>query len=245
MYTASSILQRLLIILISSIFFMNTGMTENNNSELTRPDKFIFTDVDSLTMVSGYAGKLKRIFVGTYTYSEDWRTDPIIGSGETFAGIKTITWAEFLDKPCWMGVKPWPLNAYIAEDSLPSSIPPEKDINLCNSTQNGDTRSISVTGYVKAIKVCTTDKKDSSKNRLKGIKIWEAKLSKVPPYVRDVPGSPAKNEHKNCKIWHNKVSCPAGYIASGIKVYTDQESRYFRGLSLKCRRVSLGRSVFE
>jgi len=245
-YFAVVLLANLLVLQVAQTAQVKQEVEFNKQANPVVPDNFILTDTDDLTEISGYTGNLKHLNVGTYEYYENWQTQPGVSSGTAFAGIYKIKWEELSDKPCWMELTPMALNSEMESGLNDPRGPFDKHINLCsNKNKHGNDKSLSVPGYVKAIAACTTDKKDSAKNRLKGIKLWGATLSKQSPLVVDVPGSPAKVEHTHCKKWHGKVSCPAGYIASGLKIYTHYQEDYFRGLGLKCRKVELSTTPYK
>ncbi len=231
--------------MLPMLVFFNTGMASDDDGRMTRPSHFILTDIEDVTEVSGYTGKLHRINIGTYDYSDNWQERPPVIQGKAFAGIQSIEWSEQYDRPCHMELRPWPVNTDMVSGYLDPRRPSLKRINICNRGNWGDTKTVYVNGYVKAISVCTTKKPDSSRNRLKGIRLWGATLSRTAPFVRDIPGLPSEEWHRNCKgNWDSVVSCPAGYIASGVKIYTDYQDKFIRGLGLKCRKVELGRSPF-
>ncbi len=233
-------------LLAFSCGYFSIGIASEEDGRMSRPSHFILTDVEDVAGVSGYTGRLHRINIGTYDYSDNWQEQPPVISGKAFAGIQLIEWSEYFDKPCQMKVRPWPLNTDMVSGYLDPRRPSVKSFFICSKTGTGDTRTVAVDGYVRAISVCTTKKQDSSKNRLKGIRIWGASLSHQAPFVRDLPGLPAEGKHRNCKgNWDPMVSCPSGYIASGIRIYTNYADKFIRGLGLKCRKVELSRSPFK
>ncbi|MEC9440588.1 MAG: hypothetical protein VYE40_05795 [Myxococcota bacterium] len=89
--------------------------------------------------------------------------------------------------------------------------------------------------YVYKIQVCTTDKKDASKNRFKGVRIWARTINRGSTIT--LTNQPTKLEAKrtNCKKWHPAVSCPAGQVANALKVHYDGSN--ITGLALDCRKV--------
>ena len=92
--------------------------------------------------------------------------------------------------------------------------------------------SLQTDHYITAIQVCLNNKKDASKKRIKGLKLWGAsfnldgslKMSST-PRVHTLP---------NCKSWQPKVACPAGQIAIGIKGFYVSNTIGFAGLALRC-----------
>ena len=89
--------------------------------------------------------------------------------------------------------------------------------------------------YIYKIRVCTTDKKDASKNKLKGVRAWARTINRGSTVT--LTDQPTKLEAKrtNCKKWHPAVSCPAGQVANALKVHYDGSN--ITGLALDCRKV--------
>ena len=123
----------------------------------------------------------------------------------------------------------------------------------CTSYSTGDARikklllkipatkavvSVGDARYVRAIQVCTKNTKHSSKNRLKGVRIWGAKIGKKgkvidlkEPYLHfERPNCPAKNG------WRNIASCGAGKVATGFKIHFTSVQQGITGISLYCKK---------
>lgn len=64
---------------------------------------------------------------------------------------------------------------------------------------------------------CTTDKKDSADNRLKGIRIYAAQVN-ADGTVKAL-NTFEDNKHNHCEKWHAPVYCPAGHLVTGLKLY--------------------------
>ncbi|MBM4355407.1 MAG: hypothetical protein FJ109_16745 [Deltaproteobacteria bacterium] len=86
--------------------------------------------------------------------------------------------------------------------------------------------------YVTAIQVCLNGRDDLSKAKIKGLKVWSARIDDSGKLVYD--NSPNKEELNNCKEWSNKVSCPDGRIATGVRAHYISDSKGFAGLALYC-----------
>jgi len=88
--------------------------------------------------------------------------------------------------------------------------------------------------YITAIQVCTTDKNNSSKNEIKGVRVWGGKLKSG----GRVQNNSTAHEFKrnNCKKWRTKVKCSSNEVATGIKAYYQHES--FSGISLNCKKLT-------
>ncbi len=93
--------------------------------------------------------------------------------------------------------------------------------------------SVGAGHFVTAIQVCTTDKKQTGQNKLKGVRLWGAELKKS----GELKPAGSVNEFKrtNCAKWRTKRSCASGKVATGIKGYYNT-STGFRGLSLFCSK---------
>lgn len=212
--------------------------------KLAHADFYVFTDTQNLSQISGYNGDQERINIGVYDDYRDWRTssEPV---GKANAGIVAITWGEKGDKPCSMELIPSALNADMENGLIDPRGPFDKKKNFCKNDNDGNFKTADTLGFVNGISVCTTDKNDSSKDRLKGIEIYAATLSKREPHVRNVEAEPEKSEHRHCANWHSPVMCPEGFIASGVKIYRHPQEGFFRGMSLKCRKVAISQSPYE
>ena len=182
----------------------------------------VTTDPDSASVsnVSGYTGKKGDV----KAVSLDW-------------GLKTVTWYEKADKPCKLTISARDL--YDPDKLVATS---DYELDICGGAASNK-KLVSFTdsrrNFIRGVAVCTTDKKDSSDNRLKGIKIFAAKVT-TDGQVTELTTF-EKNEHTNCAKWRKAVYCPAGHVAHGIQIH--HTDGYFRGLAVKCRKVITKRSV--
>jgi len=153
---------------------------------------------------------------------------------DVFYGLKKILWEENSDKPCFLS----------AEGRILSAPDQGKVAQISNCKGSGGNKKIvelTMDGhYVRGIAACTTDKKDSSDNRLKGIKLYAAEVKSDGKVI--ALNAFEKNEHTNCSKWHTAVYCPAGHIANAVYVYSkggdaSGNDGYFTGLGLKCAEV--------
>lgn len=196
--------------------------------------------------ISGYDGTLMKVNVGEFTYRED--TAPLTRPGyltadkgvehTVYMGITGIEWWERADKPCRIQARSLSLDPTIGKAS-------SNDKSICNG-DSGNGKSVSFVGsrnYLRAVAACTNDKKDSSNNRLKGLRIYPARV--------DADGTVTalstyeEVRHTNCPAsgWHPVASCPAGHIATGLRVHHNGD--WFRGISLKCRLVTKADSPYK
>lgn len=195
--------------------------------------------------ISGFAATEKKINVGEFdtTYELFSTGTQAHGSSTrtvtTYAGIKGITWREDKDKPCDMVVDAKELvSGLVYGDSKTAAVAPNGDFGICGGKPGNEkrVRLSAAAHYVRGVQVCTTDKKNSDDNRLKGIRLYIAEV-KADGSVTAL-NNYEQDRHTNCAVWRTTVSCPAGHIASGVRVH--HRGGYFTGLGLKCRKVEVG-----
>ena len=88
--------------------------------------------------------------------------------------------------------------------------------------------------FITGIKVCTNDK-DSSKAKIKGIKLYGARLNSDGSLTQN--STPATFSRNNCKEWHSKVSCPSGQVVDGIRGYYNDKKYGFSGIAIHCSSI--------
>ena len=102
------------------------------------------------------------------------------------------------------------------------------------------TVSLGTGHYVEAVKICTNGNKSAtSKKRLKGLKLYGARLLADGSIQSGVTSASFKRA--NCKQWEQKVACPKGQLASAITMYRGDKG--INGVSLLCRKVVRKESV--
>ena len=212
----------------------------------SRADSYlILGDSTEPSSISGFAGTEKKINVGEFdtTYEVYSTGTQSHGAGShtvtTYAGIKGITWSEDKDKPCDIRVNAKELvSGLVYGDSKTAAVAKDGVFEICGGNP-GNTKSVQFSNanyYVRGVQVCTTDKKNSDDNRLKGIRLYIAEVksdgsvSALGNYEQDL--------HTNCATWRSTVTCPTGHIATGMRVH--HRDGYFTGLGLKCRKVEVG-----
>lgn len=139
-------------------------------------------------------------------------------------------WLEELchDQPCDSGPRTPELHVGTKEENLKS-----KEIIAA-----GDDH------YITAIQVCTTNENDVRKRKIKGARIWTARLD--PGGVVNRTGyDPVEFDRPNCNNhWREKQLCLGNRVAVGIKAYYNDDSPqwnnryYITGLELQCAAVS-------
>lgn len=194
--------------------------------------------------ISGFAATERKINVGEFdtTYQLFSTGTQAHGSSSqtvtTYAGIKGITWSEDNDKPCDMKVDAKELvSGLVYGDSKTAAVARDGEFGICGG-KLGNEKRVQLSGaarYVRGVQVCTTDKKDSDDNRLKGIRLYIAEV-KADGSVTAL-NNYEQDQHTNCVVWRTTVNCPSGHIASGVRVH--HRDGYFTGLGLKCRKVEV------
>lgn len=201
--------------------------------------------------VSGYAGKTLRANAGEYTYEYSSPPPHVISASRetleatTYAGLKGFSWRERGDKPCSITIHSALLNRAALADQLAEAthLPPEKIAGICSGGGNEKTVKL-LSGpdqYVRGVAACTTDKKNSADNRLKGIRIYVAQLS-ADGTVKAL-NTFEDNKHNHCEKWHAPVYCPAAHLLTGLKLHYKDDT--FTGLGIKCRKVLTADSPFK
>lgn len=176
------------------------------------------------TNVSGHTGTPKT--VGNPSSVTPW-------------GLKELALGEKHDKPCYLHV----LARSLPDGDQTNAVLPDGTANLCGGNAYDALRvnfADNARYFIRGLQVCTTDKADTRDNRIKGVKIYPAKVDKETGAVSDLT-SYEKVENPNCKKWHPAVYCPKGSVA--VEVVGHQTDGIYRGLGMKCRAVTYTRTV--
>ena len=226
------------------------------------PDKFELVGKDVSTAVSGYAG--------------GWET---LGTDGNYQGLHTILWGEKTDDPCGMYVITSHINNFssvMLQYDLPDKDKVSQyvfgDFNIVTNAHrpyfeglelrhveevkldcNGDKKLVSAIGsdsLVYKIQVCTTDKRNTHDNKLKGIKFWTRSLTYRDYKPDDKPilinqQTPQQADHApHCDKWHTPVQCDSGEIATRLVVHHNATGHrdWVTGLALMCKKVRLKES---
>ena len=124
--------------------------------------------------------------------------------------------------------------------------PRDIELHVGSKEENLRTKEILSAGddhYITAIQVCTTDENDIRKRKIKGARIWTARLEpggvvvrtgyEIAPFAR-----PNCNDH-----WREKQICLGNRVAIGLRAYYNDDSPqfnnryYMTGLELQCAHV--------
>ncbi len=177
--------------------------------------KSILDGAVSWTAVSGDTGAKSRI----------------VGSSTDVRAAYSIRWYEDADDPCKFRV----YNRHLNLDGVKTP-----ETSWCGGSPGNEkwAERRGANEYITALQVCLTDKKDSTKNKVKGLRVWGKTLTagNLGP-----ENGPDEAKHTNCKKWSSKVSCPSGKIATKIKVHYNEYQwtthGFATGISLGCRDV--------
>lgn len=181
-------------------------------------------DNSTTTKVSGYAGQFKSV-----------------GPTGGFRGISAIEWWEDRDKPCKLELTTKHFNN--GDTNQPEIILDGVTTNLGTKqcATPGNRKWIGLSGtddWIYKVQVCTTDKNQTSKNKLKGIRIWARSVNNRSPLEIISQSANQETKHAHCDKWHTAQACPTGKVASRIRVHHDASEEQIIGLALECRTLT-------
>jgi len=222
-------------------------------------DKFELVGKETHTPVSGYAG----------VWTE-------LGADDSYQVLNDIFWGEKTDDPCglyintghinthtqvldphYMPDKPV-VNKYVLGKFEITTESREPYFDASGKLQHakrikldcgGNLKFVSAIAndkYVYKLNVCTTDKRNSYDNKLKGVRIWlrtltykDYKAGRAPELI-DEP-TPQEAHHTNCEEWRTPVACDPGEVATRLRVHHNDVGHrdWVTGLSLICKTVTV------
>jgi hypothetical protein len=103
-------------------------------------------------------------------------------------------------------------------------------------------KKIQFTGdrYVHAIQMCDNGKTGNTGYRLKGLKMWSARIDRKTAKVMKEDANPSKWERPNCNNnWKKKVACGADKVARSLQIQTDAGDDWVTGVALQCAKIEL------
>ena len=163
-------------------------------------------------------------WAGTISYADA----PVMPQGG-MGGLYGIDWYEDKDQPCHLGTS-WRTLTQGTE------VYTNGDFNHCAGSP-GNRKLVEFTDnaryFVRGIAVCSS-KDDKNKQRLKGIKLYAAKVWLTKREVEEL-STALVEEHTNCGTWNAAVFCPADTAATGLIVH--RIDRSISGLGLRCRPI--------
>ena len=212
-----------------------------------RATRLLFAAIVPVVVVASVAvaSQFKNVFVDTGSVATtgfsggtaDAQTK--VGYDQEF--ITDIAWAEYADHPCSFTVT----GAHRFQDKWEEAAPVQASIpSGCKDTSSQfrvrshfDHTDPSQGTFVSGIQICRSDKDDSDKERLKGIRI---KTSTVDANGVVSDGVGGEDDHKlaHCKTWESWQTCKPGYLARRIVVGSVGPSA--KSIALECAPVYTG-----
>lgn len=210
-----------------------------------RTTKLLFALVVPAVFIASVAvgWQFKNVFVDTGTI-----TKPVPISGSTgaeasvgFDGyfLTEVDWGEKQDNPCsftvhgmrrsgdaWQVAEPTTLNFGACEKK---SVPYK--VQVVQPSSDGSSGK-----FISALQVCKSEKKTSSFEKVKGIRIRTSRVDENGA----VTANAGDEEYflKHCKTWESWVSCPAGQLVRRLILNTDDGSA--KGIGIECAPVYTG-----
>jgi hypothetical protein len=168
------------------------------------------------SLVPGLTYTARSGFAGTTITS--------IGAPSGEHAVNFVTSGERANRPC---------DLIVSKSNIDGSIDTiNAEWDACVNTSIRGAGFASGTGiYVRGIAACTNN---NANHRVKGIQVFGASIAAngtvTPLGVDDWFSRP------NCATWHTPVFCPAGQIATKVRVHRTGDE--INGLSLGCRDVT-------
>lgn len=153
--------------------------------------------------------------------------------------LRAIRWIEAQDRPISFRA-----TFYKLSNTEPAAGETERPMCVDAHCAGGLTeteRSATVGAYryVTKVQVCTNPDHNSNETaRLKGIRLWGARLNADGSL--SAIGGAHEAKRTNCTSWRAARSCPAGQVAVGLRGYHDS-SGSFKGIELQCAPMKLRR----
>lgn len=147
-------------------------------------------------------------------------------------GATSFEWSERSDSPCWAHLRFLPLDGTLYAGK-------SARLNKCTKHRQS-VKKVRTDAVITGVQVCLTDKSSSSKNKLKGVRLWGRTVDPETAALGPTNG-PAYAERKNCAQWSRRVNCPTGEVAAKFKVFgaSDTSGKHMEGISLGCREVEM------
>ena len=141
-----------------------------------------------------------------------------------------FTWQEKGDDP----VRLWVWSRKLCNGSCTGEEGSKIETTSANAMSSIKGASVAAGHYLTALQVCTTEKNDSANDKIKGIRVWGARLKGSGKLISDPQYS--EDSRTQCKKWRTKVQCAPGEVATGARDYFSHKTG-FTGLRLRCSTV--------
>ncbi|MCG8467844.1 MAG: hypothetical protein MJB57_06475 [Gemmatimonadetes bacterium] len=153
-------------------------------------------------------------------------------------GISGIRWTERGNKPFRLHIIPERLCVQHCDDPPDPNnnryfvMTPLGYPNAVPGLSPGINVSVGADRYIVALQVCTNDRNDPEKRRIKGLRLWGATLN--PNGTINRTGGVRHDELPNCRDWATKRSCLGDRrVAVGVIVHWNADHA-FSGIELRC-----------
>ena len=154
-----------------------------------------------------------------------------VGNADQFAA-KGFEWTERSDSPCWAELRLAALantdGQYKRYAKCAKRVSSRKIVSRAGANE-----------VITGLQICLTDKKSSSQNRLKGVRLWGRTVDPETAELGPING-PSHAQRKHCAQWSRRVNCPAGEVATKFRIFG---SKAMQGISLGCRAVGMRPAV--
>ncbi len=186
-------------------------------------------------------------------YGESTRT-PLSGFKLDEAWFQTSYWAVPHDNKAMGGLKMWEIADHACSwqmqyrklTPLLASGEWSRKIKACGSELGKSPKTVELGAgeYVEGIQICTNQRKNDKKTRLKGVRLFGARV-KSDGTVQS--GTSQTEFHRtNCKVWRQKAMCPEGQLAYAATFYEGKKGVFTNGIfgvELHCQAVRKETSV--
>jgi hypothetical protein len=161
----------------------------------------------------------------TYASGAMGATSQDIETTAAYYGLRAVTLFQYGRRPCALGAEEAPLRApgMVWLDTL----------RACEPTggQEWKRADVGEGRFVTAIATCRS-KRDHA---IHGVALWSAALGPNGELVS--AKYPAAFQFRDCTDWQAKRECPAGLVATGVRVFWSDAERGVEGLSLRCHQL--------
>lgn len=163
-------------------------------------------------------------------------TEHVLSAGSNFF-LYGMEWSERNDEPCY-------LKAYFFGHDGKKWTSKTKELSLCK--RSSSMKSVSLVAptsgetarAVRQIEVCTSKKKASRDERLKGIRIKAREIDLSNMALRD-DNANEEDKRNHCKRWHDEAACKNGQLATELIVVEGTRGKgdeSIVGLGLRCAK---------
>lgn len=176
---------------------------------------FFMTGGGTWTAVSG----LEHVYSSTYA------------PNSSRSGVSGFTFWEFGDDPMAIQILTTKLCTDNCKATDTHQIATEDDFKILSYAQTWTVKA-DTDHYITAVQVCLNNTDDAAKRKIKGLKVWGARIDSSGKLQYDKEAN--SHELPNCYGWSSIVSCPDGKVATGIRAHWVSGKAGFAGIALYC-----------